>query len=109
MAGKVKKRICGVLAVLLVFMACISPMLHIAAAANFDDVLYAAMDIIQQNEGSYGSVNKNDNGALSVGWIQWHGNRALNLLKDIVAANPSQAKNILGDALYNEITNSTSW
>ena len=109
MDRKVKKRICGILAVLLVFMMCLSPVLHIAAAANFDDVLYAAMDIIQQNEGSYGSVNANDNGALSVGWIQWHGNRALNLLKDIVAANPSQARNILGEALYNEITTSTSW
>lgn len=109
MAQKVKKRICGVVAVLLVFIACISQVLHIAAAANFDDVLYAAMDIIQQNEGSYGSVNADDNGALSVGWIQWHGNRALNLLQDIVAANPSQAGNILGEALYNEITTSTSW
>lgn len=109
MVRKMQKKICGALAVLLVLMACISPVLHISAAANFDDVLAAAMDIIQQNEGSYGSVNKDDNGALSVGWIQWHGNRALNLLKDIVAANPSQAKNILGNALYNEITTSTSW
>ena len=42
-----------------------------------------AAEIIFANEGNYGSVNKNDNGAVSVGKVQWHGNRALNLLRTI--------------------------
>lgn len=32
--------------------------------------------LIFDNEGSYGSVNQNDNGAVSIGKLQWHGGRA---------------------------------
>ena len=65
--------------------------------------------IIFANEGNYGSVNKNDNGAVSVGKIQWHGNRAKSLLQTIVKANMSQAQSILGTALYREILSTKSW
>ena len=41
-------------------------------------------EIIFANEGGYASVNADDNGAVSVGRLQWHGTRALNLLKKIV-------------------------
>lgn len=69
-----------------------------------------AAEIIFGNEGSYGSVNMNDNGAVSIGKIQWHGNRALNLLRSIVAKNAQQAGEILGSALHQEITaNQTDW
>ncbi|MDR1664162.1 MAG: peptidoglycan-binding protein [Clostridiales bacterium] len=67
-----------------------------------------ACGIIFTNEGGYGSVNGNDNGALSVGKMQWHGNRALALLKTVIAKNTSQAAALLGDALYNEIENAAS-
>lgn len=107
MIRKVQKRICGVLAALFVIMG-VLPVLHTSAAVAFDDIVNAAMDIIQQSEGRYDSVSANDNGALSIGCIQWHGNRALSLLKTIVQANPTQAKNILGSALYNEITTTGS-
>ena len=65
--------------------------------------------IIFSNEGDYGSVNKNDNGAVSIGKVQWHGNRALNLLKSIACVNKNQANQILGSTLYNEITSSLNW
>ncbi len=68
-----------------------------------------AMEILYNNEGSYTTVTKNDNNALSIGKLQWHATRALNLLKDIIALNPSNAKSILGTSLYDEITTSTSW
>lgn len=68
-----------------------------------------ACAIIFANEGNYGSVNKNDNGAVSIGKVQWHGNRALNLLKTIVKQNKNQANQILGSTLYNEIVNSSNW
>lgn len=68
-----------------------------------------ACTIIFANEGSYGSVNKNDNGAVSIGKVQWHGNRALNLLKTIVKANKNQANQFLGSTLYNEISSSSNW
>ncbi len=80
-----------------------------ADSVTLDDIIKAASGIIRQNEGNYNSVSPDDNGALSIGWIQWHANRALNLLKDIVNANPSQALEILGETLYNEIMTAQSW
>ena len=84
-----------------------------AAAAEayvpVNDIVYAAAEIIYKNEGSYATVVKDDNGALSIGKVQWRGNRALSLLKDIVARNSDNAWNILGQTLYEEITGSSDW
>lgn len=83
-----------------------------AAQAQTDAVVSAAAEILYNNEGSYKSVNANDNGALSIGKLQWHGWRALSLLKTIVSANTAQAKQLLGSALYREITtitDTTEW
>lgn len=68
-----------------------------------------ACTIIFANEGNYGSVNKNDNGAVSVGKIQWHGDRAKALLQTICRANLAQAQSLLGIALYQEIMSAVSW
>lgn len=48
---------------------------------KINELARVAAGIIFDNEGSYGSVNKNDNGAVSVGRLQWHGGRAAALLK----------------------------
>lgn len=72
------------------------------------EIAQKAAVIIFGNEGNYGSVNKNDNGAVSIGKLQWHGNRAAALLKEIIRAEP-EAKDILGNALYEEITGGASW
>ncbi len=80
-----------------------------AAAPTTDEIVEKASYIICSKEGTYTSVVKDDNGSLSIGCLQWHGNRALNLLRDIVNANTSNAKTILGDALYNEILTAGSW
>ena len=88
------------------------PLLAPAADASdisYEEIVLSAADVVRQNEGAYASVNPDDNGALSIGWLQWHGNRALNLLKDIVAADTASARTILGDTLYNEITSATDW
>lgn len=69
----------------------------------------AAMTIIYRNEGNYGSINKDDNGAVSIGKVQWHGNRALNLLKSIVREAPDLSLDILGKDLYHEILTKDSW
>lgn len=54
-------------------------------------------------EGKYDSVTARDSNALSIGFMQWHGNRALKLLKKICAANAQLAKSTLGTAFYNKI------
>ena len=71
------------------------------------EVVQSAQKIIFGNEGGYGSVNANDNGAVSVGKVQWHAGRALALLKKI-CAEESGAASILGAALYGEITTAAS-
>ena len=78
--------------------------------AGKKEVAAAAAAIIYANEGGYSSVNANDNGAVSVGKVQWHGNRALSLLKSIVQkTGKTAAENILGAALCNEILTAASW
>lgn len=68
-----------------------------------------AAKIIFTNEGNYSSVNADDNGALSVGKVQWHGNRALSLLKKIVQKTGAAAETVLGGSLYREIMTASDW
>lgn len=78
-------------------------------AAEYDDIIEAAITIICRSEGTYSTVYKNDNGALSVGKIQWHADHALELLKAIVAEDEVKAKELVGDSLFEEIKTSESW
>lgn len=48
---------------------------------NIKEIAEKAAPIIFSHEGDYGSVNRNDNGALSVGKVQWHGSRALSPMR----------------------------
>ncbi|MDR1133533.1 MAG: hypothetical protein LBL05_05180 [Synergistaceae bacterium] len=75
----------------------------VSAGDNIALAVKHATHIIFANEGGEGSVNKNDNGALSIGKAQWHGPRALALMKTIIEKDTAQAQSILDDALYNEI------
>lgn len=73
------------------------------------EIAKRACTIIFANEGNYGSVNANDNGALSIGKVQWHGNRAKSLLLAICNANTNQGNQTLGSTLYNEVKSSKDW
>ena len=75
-----------------------------------ENIIKRASEIIFSNEGGYSSVNRDDNGAVSVGRLQWHGTRALNLLKKIVKALGEQGSlTFISDALYREISISRTW
>ena len=75
-----------------------------------ENMIKKASEIIFSNEGDYSSVNRDDNGAVSVGRIQWHGTRALNLLKKIVKAlGEESVLAYISNELYNEITTARSW
>jgi hypothetical protein len=71
-------------------------------------VLTDAIQVIKINEGRYCSVNPNDNGALSIGCMQWHGERAKRLLRKIVKVDP-QSETMLPETLYKEILGHGSW
>ena len=66
-------------------------------------ILAGTKSLIEKNEGNYDSVNPDDNGALSIGKMQWHGYRAARLLQAIISADNKTAYEKLGDTLYNEI------
>ena len=81
-----------------------------SSTPSLETVLTEATTFIISQEGDYDSVNKDDNGALSIGVLQWHGNNALILMRLIVSANNATAYSKLGSTLYNEIiSSSTSW
>ena len=67
----------------------------------------AAYGVVVSNEGNYTSVNKDDNGALSIGVLQWHGERARGLLLKLTQVI-DEAKELLGD-LYGQIMGGVSW
>ena len=74
-------------------------------------VVEEAVRIIAKSEGKYNSVVRNDNGACSIGIMQWHGNRALHLLKAIAEQTTTmKLATSLGPILALEITNKkTDW
>ncbi len=105
-----KKRI---LSILLAFALCIGVFTYItnevqAGTVTDNDIINAVLVVFNYNEGTYDSVNRNDNGALSIGKLQWHGQRALELMKDVVAADPAAAQRLLGESLYYEVTSAYS-
>lgn len=107
----IKNYLAALLAVLFAAMMLV-PVPARAAQADMDTVVSAAAEILYNNEGSYQSVNPNDNGAVSIGKLQWHGWRALSLMRTIVQADEGQAKELLGNALYKEISttsDTTKW
>ncbi len=68
-------------------------------------VLERAVEIISKMEtsGNYGAAS-NDSGGPSVGILQWHNERAVSLLKKVIAEDPEGAKALLGDALYDQLS-----
>lgn len=67
------------------------------------NLVSTAEKIIFGNEGNYATVAKDDNGALSIGKIQWHGSRAKDLLNKIKGKNINLTKNTLTESLYIEL------
>lgn len=75
-----------------------------------ENIIKKAAEMIYSSEGDYASVNRDDNGAVSVGRIQWHGTRALKLLKKIIRQmGEADALYHVSDALCREILSAQSW
>ena len=107
MKGRLKQ-LTGVLLAVLLCFALVTP--ASAASPSVTDIATAALDLISSHEGTYNSVNANDSGAVSVGKIQWHGERAHEVVR--LAAQymgPSGAIAILGQSFYDEIMSSVRW
>lgn len=98
-----RKTVSLLLALLIIFPVFTS------SAYTTDDVIKASTSLIFSNEGTYTTVNKDDNGAISIGALGWHADRALSLLKTIISKNEENALLILGEELYNEITTASDW
>lgn len=106
-----KKMMAVVLSCLTFFTFVISSVgfsLH-ASAVSMDEMTKTAVEIITRSEGTYGSINRNDNGAVSIGILQWHATRALQLMRSIANADSATAKSILGSSFYNEVMSASNW
>ena len=80
-----------------------------ASAVSVDEMTKVAVQIITRSEGTYGSINRNDNGAVSVGILQWHATRALQLMRSVASADTATAQSILGSTFYNEVMTASGW
>lgn len=108
MFKKLSAVVCSCITVLLLLLSLMGGAVH-TAAASLDEMASTAISCIMSHEGSYGSVNRNDCGACSIGKLQWHAGRALNLLKSICSNAPDLSQSILGNTFYNEILTATNW
>ncbi len=79
------------------------------SAITLDEMTTISVQLVTANEGTYGSVNPNDCGAVSVGILQWHANRALSLMRTIASADTSYAISVLDETFYNEIMSVSDW
>ena len=104
-----KQRILSLLLALLCFHAAALPVSGAEGDAGDEALVEALKGFFITAEGDYGSVNANDSGACSLGLLQWHGPRALELLRFALEGWPGCA-NYLTQALYQEISNpETGW
>ncbi|WP_127490413.1 C40 family peptidase [Paenibacillus ehimensis] len=83
------------------------------SANDATDLVTIAQNVIFGNEGDYGTVVDNDNGALSIGKIQWHADRAFDLLNKIKNLDTSQGhmeiqKILEGTSLFSELSQDRS-
>ena len=106
-----RKLICLVLSLIFVLYMTVP-----ACAADYSDSIHpeqlisALKTFFFGAEGDYAAVNGSDNGAMSLGLLQWHGRRALDLVRRAVDADPSAARQHLGQALYDEVLRpETNW
>lgn len=107
-----KRRILSLLLLMSMILAlfCAQPVSAVNSVKKTDDeIITATMTYLNIKEGNCNSVNANDMGAVSIGMIQWHGTRALNILKQIVALIPDYALEVLGEDFYNEILTAKNW
>lgn len=80
-----------------------------ASAVSLEEMANTAIECIMSHEGSYGSINPNDCGAVSVGKLQWHADRALTVMRRACQLDPEFAAATLGSTFYNEVMSASNW
>lgn len=82
---------------------------------DYGELIKIARRVIFSREsgGNYSAINWNDNGAISIGVIQWHAGRAKNLLKKIRNLNTNKFDNTCisfgATSLIDDINSSSNW
>ena len=106
-----KRRVLSFLLALCLTAALLGPALPAVRAdpEPEEELVEALKRFFAGAEGDYGAVNPNDGGAPSLGLLQWHGARALELLRFALAGWPGCGACLSG-ALRGEITDpDTEW
>ena len=101
-----------ILAVLLVLCLCFSlvPVSYAEGetfenSVDVEQLIAHAVQMYSTLEGHYDSVTRVDSNALSIGFLQWHGNNAKYLLQMICCSDPMLSENLLGTSLFEEVMN----
>lgn len=80
---------------------------------NYRDLASLIAEVLSMNEGSYTSINWNDNGATSVGKAQWNANRCRNILMRIRSVNQNAFDSVLSNYgasdFINQLNEGVSW
>ena len=106
-----------IIAVLLTLCLCLGLVPAVSAAGpsledsvDLDQLVAHACQMFSTLEGHYDSVTPKDNNACSIGFMQWHGEGARDLLKMICAADPVYSEEVLGTDFFLEINvGENSW
>lgn len=80
---------------------------------NYGDLASIVAEVLSMNEGSYTSINWNDNGATSIGKAQWNANRCKNMLIRIRGVNQNAFDTVLSNYgasdFLNQLNENVSW
>lgn len=80
---------------------------------NYGDLVSIIAEVLSMNEGSYTSINWDDNGATSVGKAQWNANRCKNILMKIRSTNQNAFDEVLSkygaSDFINQLNDGTNW
>lgn len=83
------------------------PLVSDMSSENLASIVVKA---ISSQEGSFGSVNKDDSRkGVSLGFMQWNASRARELLQQLHSTDPSTFENIMGSSLVKAMNNPDRW
>lgn len=80
---------------------------------NYGDLISIVAEVLSMNEGSYTSINWDDNGATSIGKAQWNANRCKKMLMKIRATNQNAFDGVLAkysaSDFVNQLNDKVNW
>lgn len=75
-----------------------------------EDLASIVVKAISSQEGSFGSVNRDDSKkGVSLGFMQWNASRARELLQELYSVDPALFKNTMGNSIISAMNDPNRW